>query len=180
MPAPHSIFLGHLPLILQVKRLFPRDAAQAYVVRELLLNWQLYFPTHPGPPSVIYLDLWPITPTPLVIASDPALNQLITGSDRSPPRHEQVKILSRAVGGPRQLFVFDDAEHRLWRSRLNPGFSARNLHSWVAHGRLIDELCIFAERMRKHAGHDGAWGEIFTFYPLAIDLTFDIICGLVL
>lgn len=68
----------------------------------------------------------------------------------------------------------------MWRARLNPGFSARNVQSHIAGGKIIDEVLIFAERIKKHAGTDGQLGDVFQLLPLAIDLTFDIICRIVL
>lgn len=82
------------------------------------------------------------------------------------------------MSGPRNLFAFDGDEHKRWRARLNTGLSAWNLQSH--RGKIIDEVLIFAERMKKHAGTDGQLGNVFQLFPLAIDLTFDIICRIVL
>lgn len=168
-----------MPLFAKISRLHPKDTTDNYRTRELVLNWPLYFPDAPACPPVIYLDVWPLNSEPMALINDPALCQAVT-ADRFPPRHDLVKSLARVPGGTRQLFEWDGARHRLWRARLNPGFSARNLQAHVARGRLVDEVCTFAERIRASCGADGGWGEVFPLFPRAIDLTFDIICGAVL
>lgn len=104
--------------------------------------------------------------------------QLVAG--RFPRRHEQAKYLARATAGVRNLFEWDGEEHRLWRARLNPGFSTRSLQVHIAKGRMVDEARIFGERMKRSAGAEGAWGEVFQMFPRAVDLTFDVICGVAL
>lgn len=101
-------------------------------------------------------------------------------ASRFPRRHEQAKILARATAGVRNLFEWDGEEHRVWRARLNPGFSTRNLQVHVARGRMVEEARVFGERMRASAGVEGAWGKPFQMFGRAIDLTFDIICGVAL
>lgn len=114
--------------------------------------------------------------TPLIYIVDPALCQAVV-SERFPPRHPLMKYLARAIAGDRQLFEWDGAEHRLWRMRLNPGFSTKNLQTHIAKGRLVEDVCMFAERLKRSAGPGGEWGEVFQMLPRAIDLTFDVICG---
>lgn len=173
------MLLGHLPLFKQVVGLFPKDANDAYILRQIVIDWPTYFPGATSCPPVIYLDLWPIFSSPIIRINDAALCQdLVAG--RFPPRHELLKYLARAISGHRNLFEWDGAVHRLWRTRLNPGFSAKNLQMHVAKGKLVDEVCVFVERLKKSTGADGGWGEPFQMFPRAIDLTFDIICGVVL
>lgn len=117
--------------------------------------------------------------TPVLIVKDPAVAAQLVSS-RFPPRHEQAKYLARSTAGVRNLFEWDGEEHRLWRARLNPGFSARNLQGHVARGRMVEEARVFGERMKASAGADGAWGQAFQMFPRAVDLTFDIICGVAL
>lgn len=179
VPAPYSILLGHLPLFKQLAGSFPKDANGAYVMRQLVIDWPTYFPGATSCPPVIYLDLWPIFSSPMLRVNDAALCQDVIGG-RFPPRHELSKYLARAISRNENLFEWDGAEHRLWRSRLNPGFSAKNLQMQVAKGKLVEEVSVFVERLKKSAGADGGWGEPFQMFPRAIDLTFDIICGVVL
>lgn len=198
IPQPYSPFLGHLPLFMAIRRTHLRNVqtTSTFFLRLLSLHWETYFPGAADPPAVIYLDLWPLVGEPIAIVNDAAMCQAVV-AERHPPRHEQVKILSRAIATKRNLFEWDGAVHRVWRARLNPGFSMKNLLAHVAAGRLVDEVGIFAAgilalapvappwgegededededaREKKEAG----WGEVFQMYPRTVALTFDIICS---
>lgn len=157
----------------------PADANAVYRTRDFALNWRAYFPRAAAAPGVVYLDLWPVAPAAVVILKDAGVAaQLVAG--RFPARHEQGKYLARSIAGVRNLFEWDGDEHRLWRGRLNAGFSTRSLQVHVAKGRMVDEALVWAERMKRSAGEDVAWGRPFQLFPRAVDLTFDIICGVVL
>ncbi|POS76442.1 hypothetical protein DHEL01_v205151 [Diaporthe helianthi] len=175
----HSLVFGHLMLLKRIRNLYPKDSASTYATRHIVMNWKQYFPNLTSCPSVIYLDFWPFIGEAVALIVDPAMCQHVT-ADRFPIRHEQGKYLAWTMSGPRNLFAFDGEEHKRWRARLNPGFSARNLQSHIAGGQIIDEVLIFAKRIKEHAGADGQLGEVFQLFPLAIDLTFDIICRIVL
>lgn len=175
----HSLVFGHLMLLKRIRDLYPKDSASTYATRHIVMNWRDYFPGLTSCPSVIYLDFWPFSSEPVAIINDPAMCQTVT-ADRLPIRHEQGKYLARTMSGPRNLFAFDGDEHKKWRTRLNPGFSARNLQSHIAGGKIVDEVLIFAERMKERAGASGQLGDVFQLFPMAVDLTFDIICRIVL
>lgn len=129
---------------------------------------------------------------PIAIVNDAAMCQAIV-AERNPPRHEQVKILSRAIATKRNLFEWDGPAHRVWRTRLNPGFSMKNLLAHVAMGRVVDEVGVFAEGIKALAPapqgdekeeeeeEEGVgWGQVFQMFPRAVALTFDIICSVAL
>lgn len=179
IPAEHSLVLGHLMLLKRIRDIYPKNSASTFATRHIVMNWREYFPKSTSCPSVVYLDFWPFSSEPVAIIIDPSMCQVVT-ADRFPIRHDQGKYLAWLMSGPRNLFAFDGEEHKRWRTRLNPGFSARNLQSHIAGGQIIDEVLVFKERMKKHAGADGQLGEVFQLFPLAIDLTFDIICRIVL
>lgn len=68
----------------------------------------------------------------------------------------------------------------------------KNLLGHVAMGRVVDEVVIFAENIKRLApvAKDGEgdeedeeeakWGEVFQMFPMAVALTFDIICSVAL
>lgn len=125
---------------------------------------------------------------PVAIVNDAAMCQAIV-AERNPPRHEQVKILSRAIATKRNLFEWDGPAHRVWRTRLNPGFSMKNLLAHVAMGRVVDEVSVFAEGIKALAPaprgdekeeEEPGWGPVFQMFPRAVALTFDIICSVAL
>ncbi|KAI1851593.1 hypothetical protein JX266_003055 [Neoarthrinium moseri] len=98
--------------------------------------------------------------------------------ERNQPKHAQIKYLIEPVAGRRNLTWWGGALHRLWRSRLNPGFSQRNLQSHVS--ALVDEVEVFLDILKAHAGKNGSWGAVFPLLPKTVDLTLDIIGRVVL
>jgi cytochrome P450 len=83
------------------------------------------------------------------------------------------KWLLNPLTGGLDLLSMDLANHKLWRSRLNPGLSARNLATHVP--ALVEEVGIFAAALKDRAGMDGSWSEMFTLYDRTVALTFDVI-----
>lgn len=160
----------------RLRRLFPADANRTYSQIYIVQHWREFFPNATECPPVLYFDLWPLT-EPIALVLDPAMCQELV-QERNQPRHIQNKYLIKDIAGTRNLTWWDGAEHRRWRSRLNPGFSTRNLQSHMS--AFVDEVNIFVDNLKKTAGKDGAWGSVFPLLPRVIDLTFDIIGRVVL
>ncbi|KAK9419313.1 putative Cytochrome P450 [Seiridium unicorne] len=173
---PHSLIWGHLRVLGGVKALFPPDSQPHYSQIHIIRRWRQYFPDASECPSIIYLDLWPVQ-GPMALILDPAMCQELV-LERNPPRHPLLKHLIKAVAGTRNLTWFDGAEHRLWRSRLNPGFSLRNLQSHMP--AIIEEVQIFVRNLEATTQSAGSWGTVFPLLPRTIDLTFDVIGRVVL
>jgi cytochrome P450 len=170
------MLLGHLRILDKLRFLFPRDAARNYPQIHIIQNWRTYFPNETSCPPVLYLDIWPLQ-EPIALVLDPTMCQDLV-QERNQPRHHQGKHLIKAIASDRNLVAFDGGVHRLWRSRLNPGFSLRNLQSHMPG--LVAELNVFVDNLKATAGKDGAWGTVFPLLPRAVDLTFDIIGRVVL
>ncbi|KAI1291258.1 cytochrome P450 [Xylaria venustula] len=146
VPEPHSLLLGHLPLMKSLRRGLPKDAPDTYAQLKLTC------------PPIIYLDMWPFVSYPLILATT---ETPMFGWAISP------------VTGGRDLIAMDIPTHRVWRSRLNPCFSLRNLTSLVPI--LTEEVDIFVQKMREEAGNDKTFGVLFPLYNKTVDLSFDII-----
>ncbi|ETS83419.1 hypothetical protein PFICI_05295 [Pestalotiopsis fici W106-1] len=174
---PYSLLWGHLKVLGALKGQFPPDAQPNYAQIHIIQHWQEYFPSAKECPHIVYLDIWPVQSTPIALIIDPAMCQELV-TEKNFPRGISMKRLAEPVIGQRNLIWFDGAEHRLWRSRLNPGFSMRNLHSYM--GALVDEAEIFLENLKATTRPDGRWGSVFPLMPKTIDLTFDIIGRVVL
>ncbi|KAI1500515.1 sterigmatocystin biosynthesis P450 monooxygenase StcS [Biscogniauxia marginata] len=169
---PYSPLFGHLPLMRDLRRDLPTDAHSTYINVKIARDWKLYFPSAPECPPVIYIDLWPIMPQPFILIISPQLCSQLT-QETPQPRHAMFKWAQIPLTDGLDLLSMDQTDHKLWRSRLNPGFSSRNLAVHVP--ALIEEVSIFTTALKSKAGEGRNWGEMFTLYDKAIALTFDVI-----
>ncbi|KAI1367951.1 cytochrome P450 [Xylaria arbuscula] len=177
---PHSLLLGHLPILKALGQGLPKDAHPGYISERLVAEWKTYFPAEDHCPPVIYLDLWPFFPQPIIyVTSAEACYQLTQGNPQ--PRHPMFRwALTPATEGKDLISMActSMSTHKLWRSLLNPGFSSRNLIASMPV--LLDEVLIFSNMLRESAGQDGRWGDMFTVYDKTIRLTFDVIARVAL
>ncbi|KAI1433459.1 cytochrome P450 [Xylaria sp. CBS 124048] len=172
VPQPHSLLLGHLPLMKKLRDNLPKDAHDTYSQRRLITHWEEYFPNQTKCPPIIYLDLWPFLSYPLIYATSPETCYQIT-QENPQPRHSMLAWSILPVTGGKDLISMDMSDHRVWRARLNPGFSTRNLTSQIP--LMIEEVNTFVQQLRSKAGQDHEYGEIFPLYDRTVNLTFDII-----
>ncbi|KAI1819274.1 cytochrome P450 [Xylaria intraflava] len=172
VPEPHSLLLGHLPLMKRLRRDLPKDAHDTYAQLKLTVNWHEYFPKLSKCPPIIYLDLWPFVTYPLIQATSPEACYQMT-QQKPQPRHPMFGWAISPVTGGRDLIAMDIPTHRVWRSRLNPGFSLRNLTSLVPI--LTEEVEIFVRKLREEAGGDENFGALFPLYKKTVALSFDMI-----
>lgn len=155
-----------------LKEGLPKDAHDTYVHRKLTMNWPKYFPHRKSCPPVIYLDLWPLTSQPFIYATSPEACFQLT-QQTAQPRHSMFSWALFPVTGGKDLISMDIPTHRIWRSRLNPGFSLKNLLSQTPI--LIEEVGIFVQQLKEQAGTDGNFGDLFQLFDRTVALTFDII-----
>ncbi|KAI0019871.1 hypothetical protein F4780DRAFT_744429 [Xylariomycetidae sp. FL0641] len=98
--------------------------------------------------------------------------------ERHQPRHIMFKWALTPITGGIDLLSMSMADHRVWRTRLNPAFSNRNL---FAHNHaILEEVSVFVEQLKREAGSDRTWGRICTLHERAFSLTCVIIMRLVL
>ncbi|KAI0521216.1 cytochrome P450 [Xylaria bambusicola] len=177
---PHSFILGHLPILKALGSGLPKDAHPGYISERLIAEWKTYFPKEDTCPPVIYLDLWPFFPQPIIyVTSAEACYQLTQGNPQ--PRHPMFRwALTPATEGKDLISMActSMSTHKLWRSLLNPGFSSRNLIASMPV--LLEEVLIFTNMLKDAAGSDGNWGTMFTVYDKTIRLTFDVIARVAL
>ncbi|KAI0179475.1 cytochrome P450 [Hypoxylon sp. FL1284] len=150
----------------------PKDAHDTYAQRKLTMNWSRYFPRQKSCPPVIYLDFWPLVSQPFIYATSPEACFQLT-QQTAQPRHSMFSWAIFPVTGGKDLISMDMPTHRIWRSRLNPGFSLKNLLSQTPV--LIEEVGTFVQQLREQAGTDGNFGDIFHLFDRTVALTFDII-----
>jgi cytochrome P450 len=155
---------------------YPKGALGTYMLKHIARNWQDYFPGVDRCPPVIYLDLAPFAPA-IAVAIDPALCAQIT-QEHPQPRHPVFKFALSPVTRGRDLISMDVEEHRIWRAKLNPGFSSRNIMSLSSV--VIDECSTFVDVLKKSVGTRRSWGDIFAMQQYATNLTLCVITRVVL
>ncbi|OJD18441.1 hypothetical protein AJ78_01561 [Emergomyces pasteurianus Ep9510] len=169
---PYSLFFGHIPFLKSLKDGLPRDAHGSYTSVKMMQNWQKYFPGAKQCPPLIYLDVWPFMAQPIIMVIDPELCSQLT-QETPQPRHPMFGWALAPVTDGIDLISMNLADHKLWRSRLNPGFSSKNIFQNMPV--VLEEVSIFAQKLQDAAdenSHD--WGSMFTFYSGAVDLTIDV------
>ncbi|KAH7040334.1 cytochrome P450 [Microdochium trichocladiopsis] len=168
---PHSWLFGHIPLVARFRREFPSDLHISHFQLELNNNHQKYFPGLKAPPPVTYLDVWPLA-DPICLTLDPAIPPQYTQT-KSLPKAEMVRYFMRPLCDDRDLVTLEGNEWKLWRSRFNPGFSARNIMALVP--TILEEVDVFVRQLEQLSGPGGSWGNVFQLEKKAMNLTFDVI-----
>ncbi|KAM0816364.1 putative NAD(P)-binding domain-containing protein [Seiridium cardinale] len=169
---PYSMLLGHISVMAKLGKGLPSDAHRTILNIKIVENWKELFPSATECPPVIYLDLWPFMSVPFLMVISPELCSQLTQVTPQ-PRHPVFKWAQKPLTGGLDLLSMDPADHKLWRARLNPGFSTRNLTSHMPI--LVEEVGLFAKIIKDQAGDGGDWGQMSTLYGKAIALTFDVI-----
>ncbi|KAH7302957.1 sterigmatocystin biosynthesis P450 monooxygenase StcS [Stachybotrys elegans] len=172
VPEPYSMLFGHLLLMKQLREGLPPDAHSTYSNVRLVQDWKRYFPTAVECPPVIYLDLWPLMSVPFIYVISPELCSQLTQEDPQ-PRHPMFVWAQWPLTNGLDLLSMNKADHKRWRSILNPGFSLKSLTTQIPV--LVEEVSIFADNIKAQAGKHGTWGPVFTLYDRTASLTFDII-----
>ena len=113
----------------------------------------------------------------MAIVIDPAMCQQAT-VENPQPRAPMFKFAFMPMTDGNDLISTDEKTHKVWRARLNPGFSPRNLVG--ALDAVVDECSTFAELIKQEAGSDGGWGVMFQMYERTVAMTFDIILRMAL
>ncbi|KAI8964240.1 cytochrome P450 4V3 [Daldinia sp. FL1419] len=168
---PHSLLFGHLPVFAAFRAIHPADVNIYEFHYWLAAHVGEYFPGHTRLPPIIYLDLWPVSRS-LVLIFDPVAASQCTQIKNLPKDN----ILAQYMHPLTQALDIVSTEGELWkkwRSMFNPGFSQRNLTALLPE--LIEEAQIFANGLKDLAGKGGEWGPVFQLEQRTINLTFDII-----
>jgi hypothetical protein len=174
---PYSLIFGHVPLLLRLNKNYPKDAKPINAYTDIVLNWQQYFPGAKQCPPVLYLDLAPFA-APMAMAVDPSLITQFT-QDSPQPRHSTMRWALTPVTGGLDIVSATFPNHRIWRAKLNPGFSLKNIMELLPF--IIEECVTFRDTLVKSAGADKEWGtDVFPMVDKLTDLTFSVICRVAL
>ncbi|KAI1468336.1 cytochrome P450 4V3 [Daldinia caldariorum] len=168
---PHSLLFGHLPIFAAFRGVCPPDVNIYEFHYWLATNVGKYFPGHDKLPPVIYLDLWPMSRS-LVLVFDPVAAAQFTQA-KSLPKDYVTTAYMHPLTQNLDIVSTEGEQWKKWRSMFNPGFSQRNLTALLPE--LIEEAQIFANGLKDMAGKGGEWGPVFQLEKRTINLTFDII-----
>lgn len=120
-------------------------------------------------PPALYLDLWPLEgPTAFVI--DPNLAAQFT-QDTCLPKHERLLEVMMPLTRGLDMNALNGDEWKGWRTRFNPGFSARNIMALLPE--IMDEVALFRDVLDKRT-NPGGWGDMFQMEAATINLTFGV------
>jgi hypothetical protein len=167
----HSMILGHLEHIGNIMSSVPSDAHGDYMLAKIQENWKTLFPGESRCPPVVYVDIWPFT-GPLIILIDASVAAQCT-QDHSLIKAPQQKHFLYHLTRNRDVASMEGPEWKVWRKRLNPGFSVQTLTSRVPE--LIEEAQDFVDILVSRAGKDGQWGDVFPLEELTTNLTLDML-----
>ncbi|KAI0123574.1 vera protein [Xylariales sp. AK1849] len=169
---PHSMLLGHLQILADFQNDNAPDIGVCKLHPWLIDNYQRYFPDLDHLPGVLYLDFWPVLDPSMIIVFDVGAAAQFT-QVKSLRKAPMSRGFIRPLTDNKDIVSLEGAEWKTWRSRFNPGFSARNIASMTPE--LIEEVSIFSDELERLAGQKGAWGSVFQLEERTTNLTFDVI-----
>jgi cytochrome P450 len=120
----------------------------------------------------IYLDMWPIA-SPMLAVYHPDLMAQYT-QVTSLPKHGQMKMEFTPFTGCNDLVTQEGKDWKTWRSVFNPGFSAKNILSFVPE--IVEEILIFKDWLTDVAKK----GEVRKLDAQAAKITVDVMGRVVL
>ncbi|KAL4894251.1 cytochrome P450 [Aspergillus ambiguus] len=167
----HSMIFGHLEVIGKLMSRLPPDAHGDYMMIIIQENWKELFPDCSKCPPVLYIDLWPFA-APMLITINPDTSCQCTQDYSLPKAHQQKRVLYPLTRN-RDISSMEGAEWKLWRRRLNPGFSIQNITSRIPD--ILEEVEIFVGILEARAGKRGEWGEVFLLEQATTNLAMDVI-----
>ncbi len=162
---PYNPILGHLPFAYKITSKLPQDANPQYLpdmIRRAMPDL--------GP--VYYLDMWPLGPRMLVVASPGSLYEVT--QKHSLPKYHALKFFLEPIADGLDIVTMEGEIWRTWRGIYNPGFSANNLMTLTSG--MVEETAKFCDNLDIHSrSHD-----IFKMKDLTDFLALDIIGRVVL
>jgi cytochrome P450 len=151
---PHSFLFGHLIELGKLLASAPSDIHHQWI-------GVLMMKKHPeiAKAGLFYMDSWPIM-MPMITVFNPDLMSQFTQEENA-PKAQYLRTFIHPFTQNRDLVSQDGAEWKTWRSRFNPGFSARNMtalipamleevldfRSWLSSVSNTDRVEILEERI---------------------------------
>jgi len=159
---PHSFLLGHLPVVARLMAKYPLDTSGQYV--PLLLAKEYPEICNCG---LVYVDTWPIAPPMLAVFHPDMMSQFT--QETSLPKHDMLRKEFMPFTQCKDLLNLEGQEWKAWRSIFNPGFSSKNLLSFVP--AMLEEVHVFRAWLKIVAKS----GEVVKLEEQAMKVTIDVI-----
>lgn len=160
---PHSYLWGHLIEIGKLVAENPQGISGLYV--PFLLAQK--FP-EAGKYGVLYMDSWPFAP-PMLAVWHPEMQAQFMQDKMSRPKHEMMIREFYPFTQQKDLLTQEGAEWKMWRAIFNPGFSMKNILSFVP--KIVEEIRDFKTWLKSVEES----GQPATFEVPTMKLTIDII-----
>lgn len=157
---PHNPLFGHLLLVASIAVRLPSHAHGHYLA-------DLIRRRYPELGTAFYLDLWPFTPTVLVVIS-PTLAAQFT-QERLLPKHPGLRRFFGPLTGKQDLLSMEGPAWKTWRGIFNPGFSTAHLMTLVP--AMMKDVSIFCDQLQEHARQ----GDVFSLEEMTLNVTIDVI-----
>lgn len=97
--------------------------------------------------GLAYIDMWPVVP-PMIAVFHPDMMAQFT-QETSLPKHEIMRREFQPFTQCNDLVNQEGQAWETWRSIFNPGFSAKNLSSFVPE--MVEEILIFRDWLKAIA-----------------------------
>lgn len=165
------MFWGHLKALGEYSRAFPPDNSTNHLSLWMVDNWKKLFPAETRCPTVVYLDLWPVSKS-IMFTLHPKVSAQFT-QIKSLPKDEMERDFLKPLTGNKDMVSSDGEQWKKWRSIFNPGFSPRNITSLVP--AMMEDMLTFLSVLESYAGSATQPGQVIQLEKLTTNLTFDII-----
>jgi cytochrome P450 len=139
---PHSFLFGHLIHVGKVMSKVPPLVAGQSVPLLLHREYPEIFDS-----GVAYLDLWPVASPMLAVFHPDVMAQFTQETSR--PKHALLQTELGPFTQCKDLVCSEGQTWKTWRSIFNPGFSAKNLQSFVPE--MLEEILVFKDWLSELA-----------------------------
>jgi len=158
MPAGWSWLFGHSFVIIHYTNRLRRHANIVLAMKDMA--------KHFTDTEMFLLDLWPAYPSSIIIFNPEACS--LASQKWNLPRPPQSEVAIKPIVGGPSLVSMNGGQWKIWRSLLNPGFSASNIAHHVPF--IVDCVQVFCDKLE-----DSISKGIISMDELASRLTFDVI-----
>jgi cytochrome P450 len=159
---PHSFLFGHLLIAAKVTMKAPKEIAPALVPYLISVEYP-----ETGRDGYFYLDMWPVADQMVVVSHPDLMVQFC--QDPSFAKHRHMAFEFGPFSHGVDLVTANGRLWKTWRSIFNPGFSSKNIQSYVPS--MLEEYNVFRTKLESFA----ASRQIVRMDQQTMALTVDII-----